>query len=126
MKTTLLALTVILSSSLFAQLSGDIATDARKIENDIDYTLYSSSKTGILVFDIAVNTDGKVTSCTFDRSASTCKSTPLMMMGKNRILAELKFEKDNGFPTFHRGKVTYTLVNVEDEEEIETEETAPN
>ena len=126
MKTILLALTVLFSATLFGQLSGDIVNDSRKIENDIDYTLYSSTKTGILVFDISVNTDGKVTGCSFDKANSTCKSTPLMMMGKNRILAGLRFEKDNGYPTFHQGTVTFTLINVEQEEEEEVEETTPN
>ena len=126
MRTILLAFTLLFVNLVNSQVSGEIATDSRKIETDIDYTLYSASKTGILVFTIAVNTDGKVTACTLDRTASTCKSTPLMMQGKNRILAELKFEKGNGYPTFHQGVVTMTLVNVEDEEWEESEETESN
>ena len=109
-----------------AQVSGEIAQDSRKIEGDIDYTLYSSSKTGILVYKIAVNTTGKVTGCTFDRSLSTVISTPLMMQGKNRILSELKFEAGNSYPKFHQGLVTITLVDVEEEEVEEVEEVEGN
>jgi len=93
----------------FAQLSGDLITDQRKIVTDIAYKI-SGSQTGKFVFDISVNMDGNVTSCILNKSESTLVSTPMMMKAKNLILTGLKFEKGYAFPEFHRGKVTIAFV----------------
>lgn len=102
----LFLLTVLFATGLsFAQLSGDLVVQGRQILTDISYELEMSQE-GILVFDIAVNTEGKVTSCEWNKVESTVSSTRSAYEAKNRILMQLTFEKGNGFPTFQRGKVT--------------------
>lgn len=107
MKHILFLLLFTLSTIGFSQLSGDILTSGRKITEQIAYTL-PMNVTGKLVFDIAVNTEGKVTSCILNKAESTIISTRYAYEAKNRILSELKFEAGNGFPTFHQGQITIT------------------
>ena len=116
MKGLILICTILFSLSGFSQVEGEIIADGRKITNEIDYTLESKQE-GILVFDIAVNVEGQITSCEWDKVASTVNSMRLAHTSKNRILTQLKFEPGNGFPTFHRGKVTITLILEENEEQ---------
>lgn len=104
MKTMFFLLLIAVSSNSFSQVYGEIFMDKRPIVKDIDYTLYYQ-KEGVLVFNIAVNTDGDVTSCELNSEKTTITSTPMKMKAKNRIMQELKFEKGNGYPTFHRGYV---------------------
>ena len=92
-----------------SQVYGDLFMDKRKIEKNIDYTI-SYSKPGKLVFDIAVNSEGKVTSCVLNTSKSTITSTTAMMKAKNKIMQELKFERGYTFPEFHRGSVQIETV----------------
>ncbi len=101
----LLLLSLFISTISFSQTSGNIIEDGRKIVNDISYILEMKA-TGKLVFEIAVNRDGKITSCKLNKVESTVRSSRYMIETKNRIITELKFEEGNGFPTFHQGRVT--------------------
>lgn len=105
MKPLFLFIFLLTSGLGFAQLSGDIVVQGRQIITDISYE-QEMSQEGILVFDIAVNTEGKVTSCEWNKVESTVSSTRSAYEAKNRILMQLTFEKGNGFPTFQRGQVT--------------------
>jgi hypothetical protein len=102
-----LLLTTLLFTSLFnfAQVTGKIMVDGRTITQDIPY-LMDMNKAGILVFNIAVDVKGNVTSCKLNKLESTIKNTVYAYRAKNLILMELKFEKGNGYPTFHQGLVT--------------------
>ena len=82
--------------------------DKRPVVKDIDYTLYFS-KEGVIVFDIAVDIDGNVTSCELNKEKTTIISTPMKMKAKNRIMQGLKFESGLQYPTFHRGYVQIKL-----------------
>lgn len=62
-----------------------------------------------MVFDIAVDIEGKVTSVVLNREKSTVKSTPSAIKAKNYILA-FQFEKGTHFPKYHQGTVTITFV----------------
>jgi hypothetical protein len=104
MKKILIAFTLFATQFAISQVYGEIFMDKRPIAKDIDYSFYYS-KEGIMVFDIAVNTDGDVTSCEINKEKTTFTSTPMKMKAKNRIMQGLKFEKGNGYPTFHRGFV---------------------
>lgn len=88
-----------------AQVSGKIALDGRKVIQEISYSMEMKA-TGVLVFDIAVDVKGNVTSCIRNKIESTVKNTVYSYQAKNLILMKLKFEKGNGYPTFHQGKVT--------------------
>lgn len=97
----------LLFTALFgsAQVSGKIALDGRKVIQEFSF-LIDMKTPGILVFDIAVDVKGNVTSCIRNRAESTIKSSVYAYRAKNLILMNLKFEKGNGYPTFHQGTVT--------------------
>ncbi len=109
---SLIILLFIVGGSANAQVMGDIATDGRAITTDIDYNLYRDT-TGMLVFNIAVNMEGKVTSCAVNRDKSTLRSTPLLISAKNRILTGLSFERGYAFPKHHQGLVQINVVREE-------------
>lgn len=92
-----------------AQLSGDLATDGRKVITAFDYQI-TGHKAGTFVFNIGVNMDGIVTICVLDQTKSDIVSTPLMMKAKNHILKNLKFERGYHFPESHTGTVTITVI----------------
>jgi len=110
MRNLLILFLFLISGTSFSQVSGAIQNDKRGITKDIEYTM-NSSKSGILVYTISVNSDGDVTHCELITSRSTIKSTPLMMKGKNSIVGSLKFEKGSGYPQFHQGEVTIKVFN---------------
>lgn len=97
-------------TSLYGQVSGDIIIDQRKVVNDISYTMEMKGGDVYMIFDIAVNTEGKVTSCQFNKAESTTSSRRYTYEAKNLILMQLTFEKGNGYPTFHRGKVKISAI----------------
>jgi len=107
----LIFLFVFVSTASFSQISGDIAADQRKVVSAIEFSI-TGNQNGIFVFDISVNKAGAVTSCVVRKAESTIISTPLMMKAKNLIVTNLKFESAAGFPEFHRGIVTITVVKV--------------
>jgi hypothetical protein len=105
MKYFLILFTSLLCYSVNAQVTGKIIEDGRKVTQEIAYRMEMKSDAK-LVFDIAVNVKGEVTSCILNREESTARNTVLAYKGKNMILMDLKFEKGNGYPTFHHGQVT--------------------
>jgi len=107
MKKLVSLLFILLSTLSFGQLSGDLVTDGRKVTTAISYQMQMTT-VGKIVFDIAVNTEGKVTSCVYNKTESTIRSTRYIYEAKNRILMDLKFEAGNGFPTFHQGRIIIT------------------
>ena len=109
MKKIILCLSLFLSVFGYSQLSGDIVVDGREIVSDISYSK-EMHREGVLVFDISVNTDGKVSACDINKIETTFYSERYFYEAKNLILNDLKFERGNGFPTFHRGKVTITAI----------------
>ncbi|MEX1000664.1 MAG: hypothetical protein WDZ35_00965 [Crocinitomicaceae bacterium] len=109
MKFQALFLILFICFSANSQVYGDIFIDKRKITKDIDYTI-PYSKTGKLVFDIAVDLDGNVTSCILNKEKSTITATPAMMKARNKIVQHLKFEFGLQFPKFHRGYVQINTV----------------
>ena len=105
----------------FSQVFGEIRTDNRTITTDIDYTVYHSEP-GKLVFDIAVDTEGNVTSCQLNKSESTITFSGAVIQGKNKIMQHLKFERGHSFPKFHRG---YVLIKTSQEKPKEDNKFAP-
>jgi hypothetical protein len=109
MKTFFLFCVLLFSQVNFAQVSGEIIVDGRKIESEISYT-FPMKTSGVLVFAIAVNTEGKVIACDLLKDQSTISSMRYIYEAKNLILTELKFQRGNGYPTFHKGIVTMQAV----------------
>ena len=92
MKIGSLVLFILLMKCGFSQVYGDIFMDKRTISKDIDYTV-NYSKPGKIVFDIAVDMEGNVTSCVLNEKKSTITATGAIMNAKNKILQNLKFER---------------------------------
>lgn len=109
MKYSFLLLVFALCFQVHSQVRGEIISSGRKIETGIPYSI-SGHQAGTFVFKIAVNMDGKVTSCTLVKEESTLVSTPLMMKAKNSILTGLTFERGYHFPEFHYGFVTIEVI----------------
>jgi hypothetical protein len=109
MKFILLFSFLSLSINVFSQVSGEIIVDGRKIESEIAYT-FPMKTSGVLVFAIAVNTEGKVIACDLLKDQSTISSMRYIYESKNLILSQLKFQSGNGFPTYHKGIVTMRAV----------------
>ena len=107
MNSKLILVLLFLSTFSFGQLSGDLVMDGRKVTQTISYQMQMKAD-GQIVFDISVNTAGKVTSCVYNQSESTIRSTRYIYEAKNRILMELHFEAGNGFPTYHKGRIIIT------------------
>ena len=112
MKIGSLVLFILLMKCGFSQVYGDIFMDKRTISKDIDYTV-NYSKPGKIVFDIAVDMEGNVTSCVLNEKKSTITATGAIMNAKNKILQNLKFERGYEWPEFHRGYVQITTVKGE-------------
>ncbi|MDA7804000.1 hypothetical protein N8987_05430 [Crocinitomix sp.] len=107
MKLKGLFILIFASQISYGQVSGDIIIDERAITDSISFEI-KAYEPGTLVFDISVDINGKVTSCTWNKFESTLNSQRSAYEAKNRILMELKFEPGNGYPTNHQGKVIIT------------------
>ncbi len=89
-------------------LSGKIVDDNRKMISNTNFVL-ESNYGGYVVYEIAVNPMGEVTSSRFIEDKSTVFSTPANMEVKN-FLKTLIFEKGNHFPKYHHALVKVMLV----------------
>ncbi|SFT53512.1 hypothetical protein SAMN05216474_1146 [Lishizhenia tianjinensis] len=96
--------------SLFtsAQVSGDLKNDNRNLLTATDFKLKGKTQ-GVMYFNIAVDSEGKVSSVVLDRTKSTIKSTPSMIQAKNTILG-YQFQKGTHYPKYHQGVVKITFV----------------
>ncbi|MBD3638999.1 MAG: hypothetical protein HUJ25_16715 [Crocinitomicaceae bacterium] len=114
------AITILIFSLIctcgFSQVFGEILSDKRPISKNIDYTI-NYSKPGKLIFNIAVDMDGNVTSCELDDKKSTIVTTTAMLKAKNKIMQYLKFERGYHWPEFHRGYVVIKTVQGATKEE---------
>lgn len=104
MKTATTLLLLVITYTGFSQVFGEILSDKRAISKDMEYTI-QYSQPGKLIFNIAVDMDGNVTSCVLNKSKSTITATPAMMKAKNKIIANLKFERGYHWPKHHQGYV---------------------
>ena len=89
-------------------LSGAIVDDNRKMISNTTFVL-ESNYSGYVVYEIAVNSIGEVTSSRFIDEKSTVFSTPSNMEVKN-FLKTIVFEKGNHFPKYHHAMVKVMLV----------------
>src|SRR5690606_13334969 len=109
MKTTTILLLLFFTVSGFSQIYGDLFMDKRGVAKEIEYTV-NHSQPGKLVFDIAVDIDGNVTSCELNEEKSTITFSGAVIQGKNKILQHLKFESGYQWPKFHRGYIQLNTV----------------
>ncbi|HTO38748.1 MAG TPA: hypothetical protein VL021_10015 [Brumimicrobium sp.] len=100
---------IVVSFTLFGQLSGDVFNQGRKLTQSGSYILESHT-TGKLVFAISVDASGEITSIKSIDKEGTIKSTPAKIKARNYISENFKFEPGTWFPKYHQGKITITLV----------------
>jgi hypothetical protein len=89
-------------------LSGDLVEDNRKLLTKTDFRM-EGSKQGEVVYDLAVDAYGNVTSSTLVSNMTTVASTPTRMEVRNYV-NEFKFEPGTLYPKFHHVKVKITVV----------------
>lgn len=107
MKRVLFILFLCLSSFSFAQMTGDLPTSGRKLLTPYSFK-GEGTTAGVVVLDIAVNVDGKVTSTVVIPEESTIVSIPTLMKIKNEVRL-LKFESGLQFPAYHHAKFTINV-----------------
>lgn len=108
-----ISLFFLLANNINAQLiSGDLLDNNRKIISNNKDTINSSSYDDKILFKIAVNNDGLVTSATVIEQQSTIVSTPATIMAKKNVLKVL-FEEGSYFPKYHTGiyQIVYKKTN---------------
>ena len=104
---TLLFITLFAAAS-YGQLSGDIVKDNRKMTSEQGYII-NGHVNGKIVFDIAVDAEGKVTGVKILDSESTVKSTPAKIEARNYV-SSFTFAPGTWFPKHHQGRVVITMV----------------
>jgi hypothetical protein len=96
------------SFAAFGQLSGDIVNDNRKLTSKQGYII-NGHVNGKIVFDIAVNAEGEVSSATVFESESTVKSTPAKIKARNYV-STFTFAPGTWYPKHHQGRIVITIV----------------
>ena len=89
-------------------LSGQIVDDNRQMISNTNFII-ESNYSGYVVYEIAVNLEGKVTSSRMIEEKSTVLSTPANMEVKD-YLKNIVFEKGNHFQKHHHAIVKVMLV----------------
>lgn len=109
MKTILFAFFTALSTVSFSQLiGGKLMEDGRKMTSESSFTIVDNN-VGIVIYELAVNNKGIVTSAKLVNDGTTVVSTPTRMKVRNHVMT-LKFEEGTYFPEFHHVKVKITVV----------------
>src|SRR5690554_8078417 len=107
-KLNILLFVTLFSVVSYAQISGDVVKSNRKMISEQGFII-KSHVNGKIVFDIAVNIEGEVTSATYLASESTVKSTPARIAARNYVTT-FKFQPGTHYPKFHQGRVVITTV----------------
>lgn len=93
----------------YGQLSGDIVKDDRKLMTKNGYALQGTINARI-VFAIAVNSKGEITSAKVLGDESTTKNVQAQIDARSYVMNSFKFEEGTWFPKHHQGKIAITLV----------------
>jgi hypothetical protein len=115
MKKLIIGLLMAVSSFTYGQLQGDIAADGRALLTETTFVI-EGKLDGRIVYDIAVNSKGEVTSAKRVLSESTVKSTPIDVEVR-KYVSSFEFEPGTHYPKFHQGRVIITLVKPKDVDE---------
>ena len=98
----------IVKNSYSQIISGEILDSGRKLITLSDFVI-KSDRSGEVVYEIAIDIKGDVTSATIVNSLTTIKSTPLKLDAKN-LINTFKFEPGTFYPKFHHSRVKITFV----------------
>ncbi len=89
-------------------LSGSLVDEGRKMVTTSDFT-FKDLNTGTIVYELAVNRLGKVTSAKLVPAGTTISSTPTRVKVRNHLMG-WSFQEGTYFPEFHHVKVKITVV----------------
>ena len=100
MKTIALSFFLIMSYCSFGQLiGGKLLDDGRKLISSETFQI-TDNNVGTIVYELAVNNKGIVTSAKLIPEGTTIISTPTRIKARNYV-AKLKFEEGTYYPEFH-------------------------
>lgn len=109
MKAIVFFLFILSSAISYGQLiGGKLVEDGRKMISTSDFKLIDNN-IGVVIYELAVNNKGNVTSAKLITDGTTVISTPTRMKVRNTVM-KLKFEEGTYFPEFHHVKVKITVV----------------
>jgi hypothetical protein len=107
MKSVIVLFLLFFANASFSQLiSGRLIEDERKLITVTDFTVQDSNE-GVLLFELAVNNLGNVTSSKLLNNGTTVISTPTRMKVKNELM-KWKFQDGTYYPEFHHVTVKIT------------------
>jgi hypothetical protein len=89
-------------------LSGDVVNEGRSLTTNPDFKIKSTNE-GVIVYEVAVNREGVITSTFYKADQSTIKSTPLKVEANNYLRA-LKFESNTRYPQFQHALIKISFV----------------
>jgi hypothetical protein len=87
-------------------MSGRLIEDERKLLTSTDFTVQDVNE-GVVLFELAVNNLGKVTSAKLLANGTTVISTPTRIKVKNELM-KWKFQEGTYYPEFHHVTVKIT------------------
>jgi len=87
-------------------MSGRLIEDERKLLTTTDFIVEDTNE-GVLLFELAVNNLGKVSSAKLLTNGTTVVSTPTRMKVKNELM-KWKFQEGTYYPEFHHVIVKIT------------------
>lgn len=109
MKIIVLLFFAALASSSHCQLiGGKLLDDGRKMTSESTFKIVDNN-VGVVVYELAVNNKGIVTSAKLINEETTVVSTPTRIKVRNHVMT-LKFEEGTYFPQYHHVKVKITVV----------------
>ena len=92
----------------FTQVGGDIRHDGRELVGHPSFEL-DADHDGVIVFRIAVNAEGIITSAKPIADSTTIRSTPAKINARN-YLSNFSFEPGTWYPKYHQGTIRLRLV----------------
>ena len=107
-KINALLFTILFAFASYGQLSGDIVKDNRKMTSSQGFII-DGHVNGKIVFEIAVDAKGNVSSARALDNESTVKSTPAKVNARNYVSA-FTFAPGTFYPEHHQGRVVITMV----------------
>lgn len=108
-KLSILFIALFFSVTSYCQLSGEIVKDGRQLTTKNGYALQGKVDARI-VFAIAVDNKGDITSAKVLGEESTTKDVQVQINARQYVMNSFKFEPGTWFPKFHQGKIAITLV----------------
>lgn len=108
MRTVFLVIVLLICNLSFGQVQGDIAKDGRNLITETTFIIEGKAE-GRIVYDIAVDIKGDITSISRVLEESTIKSTPIDIKVRKQV-KDFKFEPGTHYPKFHQGRIIITFV----------------